>query len=90
MESQQKKNLTSWPAPGPGVSEYSRMECVWGGRGAHDLFLLTMTRFLSPTCPPSLLTYHAEMNRYSWVRDRKSVQGFKEFIPLAFLKETKG
>lgn len=36
------------------------------------------------------LTYHTEMNRYSWVRDGKSVQSFKKFIPLTFLKDIKG
>jgi hypothetical protein len=30
------------------------------------------------------------MNRYSWVRDGKSVQSFKKFIPLTFLKDIKG
>lgn len=40
--------------------------------------------------PPSCPTYHIEMNRHSRVRDGKSVQSFKKFIPLTFLKERKG
>lgn len=40
--------------------------------------------------PPSCPTYHTEVNRHSGVRDGKSMQSFKKFIPLTFLKERKG
>lgn len=38
----------------------------------------------------ALPTYHAEMNRHSWVRDGKFVQSFQKLIPLILLKEIKG
>lgn len=55
---------------------------------ANSILLLMMKWFLGDRSF-SAPTYHAEMNRHSWVRNGKFVQSFKKLIPLIFLKEIK-